>query len=87
MCLKCWTPSWRNKYCRECSVRKRNASAVVSQNVNKLKELLKPNWFSCTGFERFILYASNIIKHWKILLEFKDCDELRQRLVLSNYKI
>jgi hypothetical protein len=69
-CLRCGKES-KYEFCRECKKCKHNAGAIVSQNKSKLKDLLNENILQPELFARFILYTDNIIKHWKIYMEYK----------------
>lgn len=70
-CLKCGKESKR-EFCRECKNKKHNASAILSQNRNKLIKLLNSERLSPEWFDKFILYTNNILKYWKIYMEYKD---------------
>lgn len=69
-CLRCGKES-KYEFCRECKECKHKAGAIVSQNKSKLKELLDQNILQPELFGKFILYTNNIIKHWKIYMEYK----------------
>lgn len=69
-CLKCGKESkW--EFCGECKEKKRNASAILSQNRSKLIKLLHWDWLSPEWFEKFILYTNNILAYWRIYMEYK----------------
>lgn len=85
-CLICGTPSWRCKFCRECELEKHKASAVVSQNAKKLKDLLRGKRMTTKWFEKFLVYTENIRKSGKVLMKFKTADELRGIIVVNNIK-
>ena len=69
-CLKCGKESkW--EFCRECKEIKHNAGAMISQNRTKLIKLLMWKRLSPPWFEKFILYTNNIIKYWKIYMEYQ----------------
>lgn len=74
LCLICWKESWRSKYCISCREKKQNAGAIVSQNKKKLKKLLELNILTPYNFNKFILYSTNIITYWKIVLKYKSED-------------
>lgn len=69
-CLKCWDES-KYQFCRKCKEDKHKAGAIISQNKTKLKDLLNYNILEPEIFSRFILYTDNIIKRWKIYMEYK----------------
>lgn len=69
-CLRCGKESkW--ELCRECKEVKHRAGAMVSQNKSKLKDLLEQNILQPEVFNKFMLYTDNIIKYWKIYMEYK----------------
>lgn len=70
-CLKCGKESKR-EFCRECKEKKHNAVAIMSQNRKKLLSLLHKDRLSPEWFEKFVLYANNIIYYWKIYMEYKN---------------
>lgn len=86
-CLICWKPSGRCRFCRECDNHKRRAWALVSQNATKIKKLLKSEWFNTLWFEKFILYANNIIENGRELIKYKTANELRSLIVIQNFKL
>jgi len=85
-CLVCGSPSWRCKFCKKCDDERHKASAVVSQNAKKLKDLLKSKWVTTKWFEKFLVYTENIRKSGKVLMKFKAAEELRQIIVVNNIK-
>ena len=62
-CLLCGEDSKRNNFCRECKIKKQNATAMVSQNKKKLRELLQEREITPERFEKFIIYSNNIVKY------------------------
>ena len=69
-CLMCGKES-KYEFCRTCKECKHKAGAIVSQNKSKLKDLLEQNILQPEAFSKFILYTNNIIKHWKIYMEYR----------------
>ena len=68
-CMRCGKESkW--ELCRECKEVKHRAGAIISQNKKKLKNLIEWNILEPEKFSKFILYTDNIIKEWKIYMEF-----------------
>ena len=68
-CMRCGKESkW--ELCRECKEVKHRAGALISQNKKKLKNLIEWNILEPEKFSKFILYTDNIIKEWKIYMEF-----------------
>lgn len=68
-CMRCGKESkW--ELCRECKEIKHRAGALISQNKKKLKNLIEWNILEPEKFSKFILYTDNIIKEWKIYMEF-----------------
>lgn len=68
-CMRCGKESkW--ELCRECKEIKHRAGAIISQNKKKLKNLIEWNILEPEKFSKFILYTDNIIKEWKIYMEF-----------------
>lgn len=86
-CLFCWKPSGRCSFCRECDSKKRRACALLSQNITKMKKLLKSEWFTTLWFEKFILYASKIIENGQELMKYKVANEIRSLIVTQNFKL
>lgn len=70
-CLKCGNESKR-EFCRECKDKKHNACALLSQNRTKLIKLLNKDRLTPEWFDKFILYTNNILKYWKVYMEYKD---------------
>lgn len=70
--MKCLRCGKENKYefCRECKEIKHRSWALISQNKTKLKNLLDKNILEPELFNKFILYTDNIIREWKIYMEF-----------------
>lgn len=87
-CLKCGKESKR-EFCRECKEIKHNASAILSQNRSKLIRLLHSERLSPEWFEKFILYTNNILKYWKIYMEYKSIkrDKIFKWIIGSVYVI
>lgn len=70
-CIRCWKESkW--ELCLDCKDQIHNACSMMCQNKNKLIKLLKWDWLTPEWFDRFILYSNNILKYWKIYMEYKD---------------
>ena len=67
-CLKCWTES-KYEFCRKCKEEKHIASSLLSQNKKKLIKIFEWNRLTPSWFSKFILYANNILKSWKIYME------------------
>lgn len=68
-CMRCGKESkW--ELCRECKEVKHRAGALISQNKKKLRNLLDKNILEVENYNKFILYTDNIIKEWKIYMEF-----------------
>ena len=63
--------------CKECKEIKSNSTAIISQNKKKLKKLLNQRAITSERFERFILYTNNIVKYWKILMEYKEKETIK----------
>ena len=57
--------------CKECNHIKSTCQAIISQNKKKLKKLLEKRSLTLERFDKFLLYANNIVHYWKILMEFK----------------
>ena len=74
-CLKCKNESWNSVFCRNCKEILGNATASVSQNKKKLLKLLLINKYTKERFDKFILYAENIIRNWWIITEYKSIQE------------
>ena len=72
-CLKCGRDCWW-KFCRWCKNIKQNATAIVSQNKNKLRRLLLVNKYTPEWFDKFNLYSDNIRDYGRIVIEFKQVD-------------
>lgn len=70
--MKCLRCGKENKYefCRECKEIKHRSWALISQNKKKLRNLLDRNILEPELFNKFILYTDNIIREWKIYMEF-----------------
>lgn len=81
-CLKCKNESWNSVFCRNCREKLWNATANVSQNKKKLLKLLLINKYTKEWFDKFILYAENIIKFWSVILEYRNDkeNEMNKRL-------
>ena len=77
-CIKCGKEAGRSKFCRDCRDIKQNAVSIVCQNKCKLEKLLKKDYLSPQGFERFIRYTDNIKKYWMIVMEYKKVDTIRK---------
>ena len=75
-CLLCWKDC-KVKFCRECREKKQNATAIISQNKKKMLKLLNETQLSPERFDKFILYANNIVKHWKIVIDYRGKDTRR----------
>ena len=45
---------------------------MISQNKTKLVKLLDGEWLTPEGFNKFIMYTSNILKYGKIYMEYKN---------------
>ena len=73
-CIKCWEESWRSKFCRVCRETKQNAVSIVSQNRWKLIKLLNWDYLTPLWFNKFILYTTNILRYWLIVMEYKEVD-------------
>lgn len=84
-CLFCGRESGRSKFCRGCRNIKENASAIVSQNKNKLRKLLQLNNFTPERFDKFILYSDNITSYWKIVMRYKSVDTRTTFERILNY--
>lgn len=69
-CLRCWKEC-KNELCRKCEQDKHRASALISQNKKKLKELLNHNILEPELFSKFMLYTDNIITQWRIYMEYR----------------
>lgn len=68
-CMRCGKESkW--ELCRECKEVKHRAGALISQNKKKLKNLIEWNILEPEKSSKFILYTDNIIREWKIYMEF-----------------
>ena len=76
-CLLCGKDSKRDNFCRECKEKKQNATAIVSQNKKKLRKLLQESEITLERFEKFIIYSNNIVKYWKVVMEYKEKDTKR----------
>lgn len=76
-CIKCWKDSWRSKFCRSCREIKQNAVSIVSQNKYKLVKLLWWDYLTPEWFWKFIVYTNNILKYWRIVMEYKEVDNRR----------
>lgn len=83
--MKCWNESGRSKFCRKCRDIKQNAVSIVSQNKNKLIKLLRWDYLTPDWFSKFILYTNNIIKYWKIVMEYKQVDTIRKFINIINF--
>lgn len=81
-CLKCGKES-KYEFCRECKEIKHNACAMVSQNRTKLIKLLMGKRLTPEWFEKFILYTNNILKYWKIYMEYKQEKEYKTLKIIS----
>jgi pyocin large subunit-like protein len=73
-CILCGADSRRDRFCRKCKEKKRNATAIVSQNKKKLRSLLKEERYTPERIEKFILYSNNIVKYGKVIMEYKEKD-------------
>lgn len=81
-CLKCGKES-KYEFCRECKEIKHQASALISQNRTKLIKLLLGKRLTPEWFEKFILYTNNILKYWKIYMEYKWIKEDKTLKIIS----
>lgn len=71
-CILCWEDSNWRKLCKVCEYKIHTASALVSQNSKKLRDMLSDwKWLDAWNFERFIIYAHNIIENGRELLLYK----------------
>ena len=84
-CMKCWAESGRSKFCRKCREIKQNAVSIVSQNKWKLIKLLRWDYLTPEWFSKFILYTNNIIRYWKIVMEYKQVDTIRKFVNIINF--
>ena len=73
-CILCGEYSKRDRFCRKCKEKKRNATAIVSQNKKKMRKILKEERITPERLEKFILYSNNIVKYGKIIMEYKEKD-------------
>ena len=73
----CWKPSGRSKFCYRCRERKQNAGAIVSQNKKKLRKLLEWNTLTPEWLDKFMVYSTNIITYWKVVMEYNEKDTAR----------
>lgn len=81
-CLKCGNES-KYEFCRKCKEIKHSSSALVSQNKKKLRELLYKNILEPENFNKFILYANNILQNGKIYMEYKEIKEYKTLKIIS----
>lgn len=82
-CLKCGKESkW--EFCRQCKEKKHKASALLSQNKKKMIKLLNSDWTNAKWFDKFINYANNILKYWKIYMEYKNIKEYKLLKIISK---
>ena len=51
--------------------------AMVSQNKKKLRKILSQRTITAEWFEKFILYTNNIIKYWKVLMDYKEKESMK----------
>lgn len=63
--------------CSECKSIKTNSMAMVSQNKKKLRKILSQRTITAEWFEKFLLYTNNIIKYWKILMDYKEKESMK----------
>lgn len=73
-CAYCGTPC-KNTLCSDCERKKHTASALVSQNVTKLKKLFEKPRFTRLWLSKFILYTNRIVYNLNELLKYKKAIE------------
>ena len=73
--------------CKKCGNRRRHSSAILSQNRTKLRKLLRDSNFTIERFDKFILYANNIVENWKVLMEYVEKNDRRKFQTLKNTTI
>lgn len=77
-CVLCWDESDGKKLCKVCEYKIHEASAIVSQNSKKIREMLNGKRLDSSNFEKFIIYAHNIIESWREVLLYKKEAILKQ---------
>lgn len=77
-CKHCWKDirKWVS-LCEKCNDIRRNNLAMMTQNKIKLRTLIKEKKLTPEWLDKFILYANNIVKYWKIVMEYKEEDSIR----------
>ena len=73
-CAFCGTPC-KNLLCLDCERKKHRASALVSQNVTKLKKLFEKPRFTRLWLSKFILYTNRVVYNLNELLKYKKAIE------------
>lgn len=74
-CNYCWKEiRKRISLCKECNNILSHNKAIISQNKKKLRKLLEEKSVTIERLDKFILYSSNVVNCWKVLIKFREKD-------------